>query len=177
MYENIIYITILCIFGEKIKMARKRAKYSKQKYKNYGLFSNRQGSDKLIIYAALTIVGILLVISLWALAENVLNPGAWAMLVFFGYAMGLILLYEENVFPTLQGNKWISYAISWFCMFIAVPVVVSLITSFDIASLVLAMIFFVPGFLAILHILNEQYVRELKKKIKPKKRKLIRKFK
>jgi len=138
---------------------------------------------KILIYIALMFCAVMVAMSIYNIVYNVLNAAAWAMLIFFAYLMTGILLYEENIFPTLPKQKWPSFMVSWAAMFFGVPILVSFITSMDPALLFVAAIFIIPALVATFHIIvpEKQWVllkKGISKKIPHKKKKRkVRKFK
>ena len=145
--------------------------------------SRADGVTRLLIYIALFFCVAMIALSVYNILYNVLNATAWAMLVFFAYLMTGILLYEENAFPTLPKQKWLSFMVSWAALFFGVPILVSFITSMNLALLFVAAIFIIPALFAMYHLITtEKQWNAMKKSIakklpRKKKKRKVRKFK
>jgi len=149
-----------------------------------GLITSRQDTvTKVAIFLAIFFCLSMIALSAYNIAVNIFNATAWAMLILFAYLMTGILLYEENAFPTLPKQKWISFMISWAALFFGVPLLVSFITSMNLSLLFIAAIFLIPAAFAIFHMIStetqwKKTMKTLKQKLpKRKKKRKVRRFK
>ena len=154
------------------------------KKQNVGLVTSRSDSGaRLFVYFVLMFTGAFVMISLYSLIQNATDAGSWGMLILFGFVFAGILLHEKNIFPDISQNKMLSYVASAFLLFIGIPILVSFITSMNVAIVILATLFIVPGMLLLLYTFaNEKQWNTFKStaksklKIRKKKRK-VRNFK
>jgi len=149
-----------------------------------GLITSRQDTvTKIAIFIAIFFCLSMIALSIYNIAVNVLNATAWAMLILFSYLLTGILLYEENAFPTLPKQKWLSFMVSWAALFFGVPLLTAFITSMNLTLLFVAAIFLIPAVFAIFHMISTEkqwnaMKKNLKQKLpKRKKKRKVRRFK
>ena len=153
--------------------------------KNVGLITSREDSSaRIFIYFILIIVGAFLFLSAYSLTQNATDAASWGMMILFGFIFAGILFREENVLPSLDNTKFISFITAGFLLFVGIPILVAFITSINVAVVILATLFIAPGMILLLYTFaNDKQWKTFKTKtsntlhIKRKKKRKVRDFK
>ena len=121
------------------------------------LITAREGPAGLGILLATVFLIIMLVLSVVVCIEQPLNFLAWTMLVLFAFPLIFILGIEQNIFPYLHKRKWISVALFYFCLVMLIPMGAMMwFYAYNVAIIVIFIIFFVPALVAALHMFTTQ---------------------
>ena len=129
------------------------------------LFTSRTGFDRLILLLALTAFGFLSLCSLYAISLVPSNPAAWSMATFFIVGLMLLLLFEENTFPSIDKEIFPGFAVSCLFAWIFVAFLVSFLVTMDLTHLAGAVLF--GSVIAISSFVTVKLTKKRAKKKKP----------
>jgi len=109
--------------------------------------SREQGSaSRLAILLIVGFMAIMLVASAFSVVQSYDNPAAWATFVFFVGLLGFVLFNEENVFPSLDRQRFVYAVGAWFLTFLTIPYIIVLINKFNFAIMVMVSVLLVIQF-------------------------------
>lgn len=137
------------------------------------LTSRKKGADRLIVELAFFILVVFGLCSAYAIVlTSGSNPAAWSMAAFFWGGLVLLLIFEDNAFPSLDRRSFVFGAITWFFCWIFVAFLVSFLVTMNLAHLGSAVLFGVIVFISgsATAGISVRKKKEAKKKTKPKRR-------
>ena len=150
-------------------MARKRNVKTKSK----GYITSRQGPEGIVTVAVTFFLFIMVLMSLYSIVMTSGHAAAWMMLVFFGIPLMFVLSIEDNAFPNLEKRKYKSIILFYFTALIVIPFAVSVFVSFNVAVLIIFVIFFIPLAISAIHLFSrEQKWNEFRKTMHDKRPKI-----
>jgi len=144
------------------------------KAKKKGYLTSREWPTGLFIWFATVFLILMLMMSIYQTAiTGGVNPATWLMIIFFSIPLLFILGVENNAFPDLSKRKWPSLVVFYFCAMMVIPFAVSSLISFNIAIIIVAIIFGIPLLLSTIHLLTSEntwfdFKAKSKEKLAPK---------
>ena len=151
-----------------------------------GYITSRQGPGGIVTVALTFFLFIMVLMSLYSIVMTSGHAAAWMMLVFFGIPLMFVLSVEDNAFPNLEKRKYKTIILFYFTALIVIPFAVSMFVSFNVAVLIIFVIFIIPLIFSAAHLFSKEQkwnefrkaLREKKPKIKSKRlKKVTSKFK
>jgi len=121
-----------------------------------GYFTSRPPPLGLLIVLAITGLALFTIMSIYFAIVSGGNSAAIMMILFFGVPLAFIIGVEENAFPDLPKRKWKSMALFYVTAIFVIPLVGSLFISFNIALILLLIIFAIPMALGLIHLVTSE---------------------
>jgi len=117
-----------------------------------GLITSRSGPMGLVIIIGVALLALFAIVSVYFAIVSSGNPAAIMMVLFFIVPLGFILTYETNAFPDLPHRKIKSLVAFYITGLFVIPIVGTLFVSFNVALILMLIIFGIPFAIAIIHL-------------------------